>query len=210
MPTSLSELVDNLSGKICNSIVCKKCMEREKINSKCEFDGLKDNRLLYKCRECGEMRYDSINGLIKKFSSTYQFCNSDLNKFILLLWKGAYPYEYLDSWEKFDETTLPPKEVFHSNLNLEDISNGDYTHAQKVWDVFEIKNLDEYHDLYVKSDMLLLADVFENFRNKCLEICELDPIYFVSAPGLAWQACLEYLDANSLYGWAMSQKITCK
>ena len=85
MPTSLSELVDNLSGKICNSIVCKKCMEREKINSKCEFDGLKDNRLLYKCRECGEMRYDSINGLIKKFSSTYQFCNSDLNKFILLL-----------------------------------------------------------------------------------------------------------------------------
>ena len=60
-------------------------------------------------------------------------------------------------------------------------------HAQKVWDVFEIKNLGEYHDLYVKSDTLLLADVFENFRNKCLEIYELDPIYFVSATGLAWQ-----------------------
>ena len=179
----------------------------------------------------------------------------------MLLRKGVYPHEYMDSWEKFDETTLPPKEVFHSNLNLEDISNEDYAHAQKVWDVFEIKNLGEYHDLYVKSDTLLLADVFENFRNKCLEIYELGPTYFVSAPGLAWQACLkktgvklelitdydmllmiekgirggicqathryakannkymknydkniessyiEYLDANILYGWAMSQKL---
>ena len=97
----------------------------------------------------------------------------------------------MDSWEKFDETTLPPKKVFHSNLNLEDINNGDYMHAQKAWNVFEIKNLGEYNDLYIKSDMLLLADVFENFRNKCLEIYELDPIYFVYAPRLAWQACLK-------------------
>ena len=97
----------------------------------------------------------------------------------------------MDSWEKFDETILPPKKLFHSNLNLKDISNEDYTCAQKVCDVFEIKNLGEYHDLNVKSDMLLLAEVFENFRNKCLEIYELDPIYFVSAPGLAWQACLK-------------------
>ena len=72
----------------------------------------------------------------------------------------------MDSWEKFDEIILPPKEVSHSNLNLKDISNEDYTRAQKVWDVFEIKNLDEYHDLNVKSDVLLLAEVFENFRNK--------------------------------------------
>ena len=63
-------------------------------------------------------------------------------------------------------------------------------HAQKVWDVFEINNLGEYHDLYVQSDTLLLADVYENFRNMCLDIYELDPVYFVSAPGLAWQACL--------------------
>ena len=97
----------------------------------------------------------------------------------------------MDSWEKFDETTLTPKEAFYSNLNLEDISDEDYAHAQKVWDVFEIKNCGQYHDLYVQSDTLLLADVFENFRNKCLEIYELDPIYFVSAPGLAWQACLK-------------------
>ena len=97
----------------------------------------------------------------------------------------------MDSWEKFDEIILPPKEVSHSNLNLKDISNEDYTRAQKVWDVFEIKNLGEYHDLNVKSDTLLLADAFENFGKKCLEIYELDPIYFVSAPGLAWQACLK-------------------
>ena len=64
-------------------------------------------------------------------------------------------------------------------------------HAQKVWDVFEIKTLGEYHDLYIKIDTLLLADMFEDFRNKCLEIYELDPIYFVSAPGLAWQVCLK-------------------
>ena len=97
----------------------------------------------------------------------------------------------MDSWEKFDKTTLPPKEAFYSNLNLEDISDEDYAHAQKVWDVFKIKNLGEYHDLYVQSDTLLLADVYENFRNMCFEKYQLDPTYFASAPGLAWQACLK-------------------
>ena len=92
----------------------------------------------------------------------------------MLLRKGVYPYEYLDSWEKFDETTLPSKEAFYSNLNLEDISSEDYVHTQKVWDVFEIKDFGEYHNLYAQSDTLLLADVFENFRNMCLEIYELD------------------------------------
>ena len=101
------------------------------------------------------------------------------------------PYEYRDIWQKFDETTLPPKEAFHSNSNLEDISDEDYAHAQKVWGVFEIKHLGEYHNLYAQTDTLLLPDVFENFRNKCIEIYGLDPVYFVSAPALAWQACLE-------------------
>ena len=91
-----------------------------------------------------------IEGLIKKFSSIYQFCNGDLNKFILQLIKGVYPDEYMDSWEKFDETTLPPKKAFHSNLNLEDIRDEDYAHAQKVWEVFEIKGLGEYHNLYAQ------------------------------------------------------------
>ena len=134
-----------------------------------------------------------IEGLIKKFPSIYQFCSGDLNKFNLLLRKGVYPYEYMDSWEKLDETTLPTKEVFYSNLNLENISDEHYADEQKVWNVFEIKNLGEYHDLYIQTDTLLLADVSENFRNKCPEIYELDPTYFVSAPGLTWQACLKMI-----------------
>ena len=90
----------------------------------------------------------------------------------------------MDSWEKFDENTLPPKEAFYSNFNLGDISDEDYKHAQKVWDVFEIKNLGEYHDIYVQSDTLSLSEVSENFRNKCFNKYELDPVYFVSPPGL--------------------------
>ena len=97
----------------------------------------------------------------------------------------------MDNWEKFDETTIPPKEAFYSKLNLKGISDADYEHTQKVWEVFEIKDCSKYHDLYAQSDTLLLADVFENFRDKCIEIYQLDPLYFVSAPGLAWQACLK-------------------
>ena len=121
----------------------------------------------------------------------HKFCNGDLNKFVLLLRKGVYPYEYMDSWERFNETSLPPKESFYSELNLEDISDKDYLHAQKVWDVFEIRNLGEYHDLYVQTDTSLLADVFEKIKDKCIDIYGLDPSYFLSAPGLAWQACLK-------------------
>ena len=109
----------------------------------------------------------------------------------MLLRKGAYPYEDMDNWEKFYETTLLPKEAFYSNLNEEFISDADYTHAQKVWEVFGKKNRVEYHDLYVLCDTLLLAEVFENFRDKCIEIYELDPKYFVSAPGLAWEVRLK-------------------
>ena len=97
----------------------------------------------------------------------------------------------MNSWEKFDETSLPDKNAFYSNLNLEDISDEDNGHAQKVWDLFEIRNRGKYHDLYVQSDTFLLPDVFENFRNMCLDIYGLDPVYFVLTPGLAWQACLK-------------------
>ena len=202
-----------------------------------------------------------LNEAIRNFPNTYRFCIGDLNKFILFLRKGVYPCEYMDTWEKCDETPLPDKKGFYSKLDLEDITDKDYEHAQKVWKVFGIKNLGEYHDLYVQSDTLLLADVFENFRDKCIEIYELDPAHFLSAPGLAWQACLKktkvelelladidmllmvekgirggifqathryarannkymndydknfessylvFLDANNLYGWAMSQKL---
>ena len=112
-------------------------------------------------------------------------------KFLLLLRKGLYPYEYMDSWERFNETSLPPKKAFYRELTVEDITDKDYNHAQKVWRVFRIKNIGEYHDLYVFCDTLLLADVFEKFRDKCIEIYGLDPSPFLSAPGLAWQACLK-------------------
>ena len=130
-----------------------------------------------------------LNGLIKKFSNTYKFCNGDINKFILFLRKVVYPHQHMDSWERFDETSLPDKKPFYNELNLEDITDKGYTHAQKVFEEFILKNLGDYHDLYVQGDTVLLADVFENFRNKFIEIYELDPAHFLSALELALEAC---------------------
>ena len=108
-----------------------------------------------------------------------------------MLRKGVYPYEYADTWEKFSEISLPSKEDFYSNLNMEDISDIDYRHANNVFKVFKLGNLGNYHDLYVQSDTLLLAVVFNNFRDMCIKKYELDPAHFLSLPGLAWQACLK-------------------
>ena len=105
-----------------------------------------------------------------------------------MLRKGVYPYEYMDKWEKFKEKSLPSKEDFYSNLNMEDIGDIDYRHGNNVFKGFK---LGDYHDLYVQSDTLLLVDVFENFRDMCLKEYELDPAHFLSLPGLAWQACLK-------------------
>ena len=95
----------------------------------------------------------------------------------------------MDSWERFDERSLPDKVAFYSNLNIEDITDVDHRHAKRV--NLNNKNLGDYHDLHVQSNTLLLADVFKNFRSKCIEIYELDPAHFLSAPGLAWQTCLK-------------------
>ena len=97
----------------------------------------------------------------------------------------------MDNWERFDETSLPYKESFYSNLNIENVEDIDYRHGNNVFKRFKLKNLGQYHDLFVQSDTLLLADVFENFRNTCLKVYELDPAHFLSLPGLAWQACLK-------------------
>ena len=177
----------------------------------------------------------------------------------LLTRKGSYPYEYMDSFERFDETCLPQQEAFYSSLSDEGISEEDYKHAQEVWDTFHCRNIGDYHDLYLRSDVFLLADVFENFRSTCLSNYELDPAHYFTDPGLSWDACLKksgvklelltdpdmhmmfekgirggismvshrhaiannpqmqnynpeqptsylmYLDANNLYGWAMSE-----
>ena len=115
-----------------------------------------------------------------------KFSNNGINKFILLLRKGVYPYEYMDELEKINETSLPVKEEFHINLTMGDIIYTDYMHAKKV-----CKTLGEIHDLYPKSDALLLADVFENFKKMYLEVCQQDPAKYFSAAGLAWQATLK-------------------
>ena len=97
----------------------------------------------------------------------------------------------MDSPQRLDETSLPDKEAFYSNLNMEDITDVDYRHRKTVFEYLINKNLGDYHNLYDQSDTLLLADVFENFRNMCIKVYELDPAHFLSAPGLAWQACLK-------------------
>ena len=112
-------------------------------------------------------------------------------KLDLIKRKGVYPYEYMDSIERFKETRLPPKESFYSSLYGEHISNEDYEHAKKVWDVFEMKSLEDYHELYNKTDTLLLADVFENIRNTCSSNYGLDPAHYYTSPGLAWDAALK-------------------
>ena len=180
----------------------------------------------------------------------------------LLLRKGVYPYEYMDSIERLAEKKLPPKESFYSRLSGDGISDEDYEHAQRVWETFGMTTLRDYHDLYNQSDVLLLADIFENFRDVCSDNYGLDPAWYYTAPGLAWDAALKitdvklellsdpdmllmiekgirggismisnrygkannpymgskfdnteetrfisYLDANNLYGWAMSKPL---
>ena len=182
-------------------------------------------------------------------------------QFDLVRRKGVFPYDYVNSITKLSETKLPPQEEFYSELNYSSISDEDYEHAKKVWKYFHMKKMKDYHDLYLKTDVLLLADVFENFRNVCVKNYKLDPAWYYTAPGLAWHACLKktevelelpsdvdmllmiengirggvstitkryaeannpymkaydsnspnkyisYLDANTLYGWAMSQPL---
>ena len=264
MSSSLSKLVDNLSEGIHNN-KCADC------KSNLDYVKTKNEKLILECYNCKQRYKKKFNKeLIKTFASTYEFCNNDtkgpssserINKFVLLLRKGVCPYEYADTWEKFSEISLPSKEDFYSNLNMEDISDIDYRHANNVFKVFKLENLGDYHDLYVQSDTLLLVDVFNNFRDMYLKEYELDPAHFLSLPGLAWPACLkktnielelltdydmllmveegirggichsihryakannkymknynnneessyiQYLDANNLYGWAMSKKL---
>ena len=177
----LSRLIDNLSEGIHNN----KCVDCE---SNLDYVQItKNEKLILECFNCKQRYRKKFNKeAIKRFASVYEFCNKDL-----LLRKGVYPYEYMDNWERFNETSLPSKESFYSNLNMENIDDIDYRHGNNVFNKFKLNNLGEYHDLYVQSDTLLLADVFENFRNTCLKVYELDPAHSLPLPGLAWQACLK-------------------
>ena len=186
---------------------------------------------------------------------------TDPVQFGLVKRKGVYPYDYMDSFSKFNDTELPQRKYFYSLLTDNNISEDDYSHAKNVWNTFNLQNMGEYHDLYLKTDILLLTDVFENFRKTCLTYYGLDPLHYITSPGLAWDAMLKmtginlelitdidmqlfiekglrggisnithrraeannkymknydpdkpssylmYLDANNLYGWAMSQPL---
>ena len=185
MSSSLSKLVDNLSEGIRNNkgLDCNSCLDYIK---------MKNERLLLKCFNCNTYYKKKFNkDLIKKFKNTYSFCNNDLNEFVLLLRKGVYPDEYMDSWKKFNETSLPSKEDLYSNLNMENNNNIDYRHGNNLFKIFNLENFGDYYDLYVQSDALLLADVFENFKDMCIKEYELDPAHFLLLPGLAWRACLK-------------------
>ena len=109
----------------------------------------------------------------------------------LLTRKGVYPYDYVSSIDKLKEKKLPSKDEFYSKLYDEHISDEDYQHAIQVWNTFNCQTLQDYHVLYLKSDVFLLADVFENFRKTCLKHYKLDPCHYFTAPGPAWDACLK-------------------
>ena len=146
-----------------------------------ECINFKDDLLEYKYLCYNKIYQHKFDKMLKERFNKYKFSNHDKSKFISLLRKGAYPFEYMDDWEKLNETTLPEKEDFYSHLNMEDGTVADNAHTKKVCKYFEIKHLREYHDLYVQSDTLLLANVFENFKNMCLEIYDLDhKLFFFS------------------------------
>ena len=132
-----------------------------------------------------------MNNLVKGGRKLSGFEDYSKEQYKLLIRKGVYPYEYMSSWDKFKETQLPFKEAFYSKLYMSDISDKDYEHAQRVWKGFGMKNLGKYHDLYLKTDVLLLSNVSESFRNECLNHHKLDPAHFYTTPGLAWQTALK-------------------
>ena len=181
MSSSLSKLTDNLSEGLHNNkrLNCESCLDYMKT---------KNEKLILKCFNCKQNYEKDFNKeLIKRFASMYEFCNGNLNKFILLLRKGTNIWIIAKDCMKHHYLI----ESFYSNLNMEIIEDIDYRHGNNVFKRVKLKNFGEYHDLYVKSDTLLLADVFENFRNTYLKVYELDPAHFLSLPGLAWQACLK-------------------
>ena len=256
MMSSLEKLVKNITkcGK-CETCKPDDCM---KLNINYENKTLQHKTSIPcgDCINCKNNDKDCISPNYDKLKYTSKIFKD--KKLDLMARKGVYPYDYMDSFEKFN-SPLPKKEEFFSILNNKHISNEDYEHAKNIWNTFNLKNMGEYHDLYLKSDILLLVDVFENFRKTCLEYYKLDPCHYFTSPGLSWDAMLKmtdiklelmtdidmfqfiekglrggisyianrhgkannkymkeyddkapskyimYLDANNLYGWAMSQ-----
>ena len=257
MSSSLDMLVSNITkcGK-CETCEPNKCL-KQSINDEGFVTQHKTSFPCGECKNCKSSNKTCINPNYDNLKYTSKEFKGE--KLKLMARKGTYPYDYMDSFDKFHKTKLPMKEEFYSILNNKHISNEQYKHAQNVWDTFNLKTMGDYHDLYLKSDTLLLADVFENFRKTCLQYYKLDPCHYFTSPGLSWDAMLKmtniklelmtdidmfqfiekgmrggtsyianrygeannkymktynekapskyimYLDANNLYGWAMSQ-----
>lgn len=132
----------------------------------------------------------------KMMITRHEWSHLDSDKLKLLLKKGVYPYDFVDSFEKLKQRFLPPIDAFYNQLTDSNISTEEYEHAKKVWNEFKIENLLQYTELYLKTDVLLLADVFENFRDKCLQIYGLDPAHYYTTAGYSWEAMLKFTDVN--------------
>lgn len=135
-----------------------------------------------------------LDGLVKNLQKDELRFTSEVfseGRLDLVSRKGVYPYDYMNDWKKMDQTYLPAREHFYNELTSEAVSDSDYAHAERVWDEFDIETMGEYHDLYLKTDVLLLADVFENFRRACMSSYGLDPCNYYTSPGLAWDAMLK-------------------
>ncbi len=159
--------------------------------------------------DCLEMRFlDSFKFTLKSLDSLVKTLGEDQFKTLtsqmsvkpeslgLLKRKGVFPYEYMTDFSKLSKTSLPPKEAFYSQLNESGISDKDYEHAQKVWSTFNCKTMRDYHDLYLKTDVLLLADVMTEFRRTCKKAYGLDALYYHTSPGLALDAMLKYTEVK--------------
>ena len=164
------------------------------------------NTLDRKGKKCIKLRFiDSfkfLNASLDKLASFLskdklritqrEYCNLSAENFDLLTRKGVFPYEYIDSFQKLEESRLPPRDLFFSSLTGDTVSEKDYAHAVNVWQRFSIETLGEYSDLYLKTDVLLLADIFENFRDSCIASYGLDPAHYYTIPGLTWDSMLKY------------------
>ena len=201
MASSLSNLANDLSKGIQrikrklgnDDEKCKTCCIKYK-NCNCflECTNFKDDLIKYRSSGCNKSSQRKFDKKLKeRIFNTYKFSNHYNNEFILFFQKGVYPYEYINDWAKLNEVSLPEKEDFYSHLNMEDITDPGYAYAKRVREDFEI-NLGEYHDLDIQRDTLLLADVFENFKNMFLKIYELDPAKVLWAPRLALQAAWKW------------------
>lgn len=188
MNESLSTLIDNSTeSKNC------KCEEKSFDNIKMTYGVINNQKIVRsRCKKCLWQEDQKLYVLKNKLPNTFKLCRSNVQNFLLLLRKGVYPYEYIDNMSKFNEKEFPTIDNFYSKLSSSGISTEDYANAKKVWKFFKIKDLGKYHRLYVQTDVAQLSDVYENFRSLCLYRYELDPSYFISTPGLAFEAMLKH------------------